>query len=410
MGFFTTGFLAELFGNPEGLMKKIILIIFLPLLGLMLLFAFPGNTALSVPSILIEGKELDAKQAEIVQYYMQSPVIADLENKEWVEKEKEKYSWCDKTEVRYDFNLYWQTVISIDSVLLKQDFRSADLDSVVDLALRFAERKSWTETYIERVKKTRTEKNADGTTSKETYYEEVEKTKAVIEVKTKSLEKVLSELNFTDLDKEIALNIYKTISGLDMEGNFNLVDSNFNLGDLKQYPPGSSKLPYFNQLDKRWGNLSYGSGTIKGSGCGPTSLAMVLAGLTGRSDINPKTMADWSLKNGHRAEGAGSYWSLMSSGGKAFGLDVSTVSRKDPNSIMKALSEGNPIIVSMGKGHFTQGGHFIVLTGVTADGRITVQDPASQKRSNQTWDLGLIMNESSKNAGANGSPFWVFKN
>lgn len=64
----------------------------------------------------------------------------------------------------------------------------------------------------------------------------------------------------------------------------------------------------------------------------------------------------------------------------------------------------------MGKGHFTNGGHFIVLRGITEDGKILVHDSASVNRSNQEWDLSLIMNESSKNGGANGSPFWIFSN
>ena len=39
-----------------------------------------------------------------------------------------------------------------------------------------------------------------------------------------------------------------------------------------------SEIPLFIQWDKRWGNFAYGrSGTIGSSGCGPTSLAMVLS-------------------------------------------------------------------------------------------------------------------------------------
>mgnify|MGYP003483381476 FL=1 len=47
----------------------------------------------------------------------------------------------------------------------------------------------------------------------------------------------------------------------------------------------------------------------------------------------------------------------------------------------------------MGPGHFTKGGHFIVLTGISEDGRITVADPNSEQRSNQTWDVNTIVNE-----------------
>lgn len=63
----------------------------------------------------------------------------------------------------------------------------------------------------------------------------------------------------------------------------------------------------------------------------------------------------------------------------------------------------------MGKGHFTNGGHFIVLRGITESGKILVHDFASVNRSNKEWNLSIIMNESSKNGGVNGSPFWIFR-
>ena len=44
---------------------------------------------------------------------------------------------------------------------------------------------------------------------------------------------------------------------------------------------------------------------------------------------------------------------------------------------------------------------------MTEDGKILVADPASVKRSNQEWELGIIVNEASRKAGS-GGPFWVF--
>ena len=38
-----------------------------------------------------------------------------------------------------------------------------------------------------------------------------------------------------------------------------------------------------------------------------------------------------------------------------------------------------------------------------------VADPASVKRSNKEWPLGIITNEAATRAGA-GGPFWVFSN
>jgi hypothetical protein len=47
----------------------------------------------------------------------------------------------------------------------------------------------------------------------------------------------------------------------------------------------------------------------------------------------------------------------------------------------------------MGPGDFTTTGHFIVLTGVNADGSITVNDPNSRENSRTDWDLQTIMSQ-----------------
>ena len=44
--------------------------------------------------------------------------------------------------------------------------------------------------------------------------------------------------------------------------------------------------------------------------------------------------------------------------------------------------------------------------GVTAEGKILVADPASRKRSEQEWDLSIILDEARKGAAA-GGPFWA---
>ncbi|MNI98061.1 hypothetical protein D3C73_1568290 [compost metagenome] len=48
----------------------------------------------------------------------------------------------------------------------------------------------------------------------------------------------------------------------------------------------------------------------------------------------------------------------------------------------------------------------MVLRGVTEEGDILVADSASRKRSGQTWDFSIILNEARKNAAA-GGPFWI---
>ena len=90
---------------------------------------------------------------------------------------------------------------------------------------------------------------------------------------------------------------------------------------------------------------------------------------------------------------------------KAWGLNVEGCTASEPQRILDALSDGKLVVAIMTKGHFTSGGHFIVLRGVQ-DGQILVADPASYRRSEKLWDLSIILNEASKRAGA-GGPFWL---
>lgn len=154
-----------------------------------------------------------------------------------------------------------------------------------------------------------------------------------------------------------------------------------------------SQTPLFIQWDKRWGNYAYGkSGTIGSSGCGPTSLSMVVVGLTGDTTVNPKVVADWSAANGHRVEGVGTAWSLFPAGAKKWGINCEELSVSS-SQISQKLREGKIIIASMGKGHFTNNGHFIVLRGITESGKILVNDPNSREKSNQEWSVSIIVNE-----------------
>jgi len=48
-----------------------------------------------------------------------------------------------------------------------------------------------------------------------------------------------------------------------------------------EFEDSSIDIVYFNQADSRWKDIAYGkAGTIGRSGCGPTSLAMVISALT----------------------------------------------------------------------------------------------------------------------------------
>ncbi len=170
------------------------------------------------------------------------------------------------------------------------------------------------------------------------------------------------------------------------------------------FADGGREVVYYNQLDERWEDVMYGtSSTIGQGGCGPTSMAIVISTLTGEAH-DPVELAQWSVENGYRCEGNGSYHMLIPSAAAAYGL--SCEKNLTAQGILDALSSGKLVVAIMSKGHFTRGGHFIVLRGITSDGKILVADPASYGRSQQEWDLLVIMEESNKAAGS-GGPYWA---
>ena len=133
-------------------------------------------------------------------------------------------------------------------------------------------------------------------------------------------------------------------------------------------------------------------------------MAMVVSSLTDDL-VDPVEMAKWSYEHGYWCSGSGSYHALIPAAAEAWGLPVSGCTASEPQRITDALSSGKLIVAIMSAGHFTSSGHFIVLRGVQ-DEKILVADPASRTRSEQGWELSIILNEASKAAGS-GGPFWI---
>lgn len=152
------------------------------------------------------------------------------------------------------------------------------------------------------------------------------------------------------------------------------------------------EIPFFLQWDRRWGYETYGSDFLAVTGCGPTCLSMVVCGLTGESEWNPLKVAQMAEDQGLYVEGAGSSWELMNAGARELGLTVSDVIF-DEQHIKAALEEGKPIICVVGPGDFTEGGHFLVLTGVDEDGRILLHDPNSILRTEESWEADRLMGQ-----------------
>lgn len=152
---------------------------------------------------------------------------------------------------------------------------------------------------------------------------------------------------------------------------------------------------------KDYADVSYGYGTtVSETGGGPVSMAMVISTLTDK-EVSPAEAASWSLEHGYRCEGNGTYWSYFDAYAKKNGLNC-TQSNVNSESIIDNLKNGNPIIMSVKEGTYTNEGQFIVLTGITEDGKIEIVDPSSEEKSQITYDLDLFMNE--------GTQQWVISN
>jgi|GEM_PF-2872007 len=173
----------------------------------------------------------------------------------------------------------------------------------------------------------------------------------------------------------------------------------------------SGMIPLFRQTDPRWCNIPFGDKNIYSSGCGPTSFAMVVSGLDGNLgswDLNgdgildPGEAAKYAQKSGYDTKPCA--WALFDqeSAGR-FGLKSS--GQLDPlaekDYVYEQLKEGYPVVASMHAGHFTGGGHFIVLTGVDSDGQVLINDPNPATGINK-FPMGDIAKEA--------NVFWIFSN
>lgn len=147
------------------------------------------------------------------------------------------------------------------------------------------------------------------------------------------------------------------------------------------------------QTDSRWANCDYSAEgektTIGKSGCGPTSMAMVLATYCDKS-VTPKTECAWALKNGYKAPHQGTYYGYFVPAAERYGLKCTRVNQSSiyGNSssschtlAAKALQQGNLVIACMGKGNWTSSGHYILCYDInTSKNIIYINDPNSTKK------------------------------
>lgn len=170
---------------------------------------------------------------------------------------------------------------------------------------------------------------------------------------------------------------------------------------------GGVDVVYFNQTDEERSGQMYGTDPLSTHGCGPTAMAMAVSSLT-EEMVDPEDMAALCVKRGYWSKGHGSNLSMVQGVAEAYGLKCVSVDLKtlDEDDLYQRLFTGDIFVALMTKGHFTKGGHFILLRGATLGGEILVADPASRDRSLIPWDLSMILDELSPSCH-DGAPLWL---
>lgn len=183
-----------------------------------------------------------------------------------------------------------------------------------------------------------------------------------------------TEVIESTIEEEQTLEIQETEDeGFEQQGEIAYESGESNSTNI--IPGEKIGLTYYSQIDSRWRNIMYSSKndssqTIGSSGCGPTASAMVVTSIKGT--ITPDTMASIYVDNGYRSANNGTYWSAF-----RYTADLFNIGYQETADIQKALQliqNNNYVIVSVGNGLFTTGGHYIVIVGIEGD-TLKIYDP-----------------------------------
>lgn len=159
------------------------------------------------------------------------------------------------------------------------------------------------------------------------------------------------------------------------------------------------EVPLYYQTD--YPSTPYGHGTISSSGCGITCLAMAATYLKDTSYLPDELAAQFGSLQMNNVQKIN--YAIEA-------LDLPLVcSPTKWEQMAEALRHGQIVILLVNdKSEFTDGQHFLVLTGMTGDGRVLVNDPFKPNYSNPDLADGFILgfSESDLSAGFDGG--WIF--
>ena len=207
---------------------------------------------------------------------------------------------------------------------------------------------------------------------------------------------------------------YSDLSLITVEGDFASVSVPGNVtctsGNLGAHGVPDELFTYYYQTDypnvafcgsTDWTEGCYsnptGKNTICTSGCGVTSLAMIVSTLSDEK-LDPIMANDEATARKACSPGAGSNDSIftnMSNNHSGFEVKGVEVSKSGADEIISALKNGALVAVNVqAQSPFTKGGHWIVIRGIASNGEVKVADPFSkEKTTSSTYNIYNFVDE-----------------
>lgn len=163
-------------------------------------------------------------------------------------------------------------------------------------------------------------------------------------------------------------------------------------------------ITYFNQSDYRWAKHKYGKSTpMYSAGCGPTTMAMVIDTIDPDNYITPDKMANIAYLKGCYIDGGGSTHNIVKKCADEYNIPVRAISASADN-IKNSLDNNKLVVALVGRGEFTEGGHFILITSIDKNGKLSIADPISIENTHKKWDANFIISQLKKSASS--GPLW----
>lgn len=173
----------------------------------------------------------------------------------------------------------------------------------------------------------------------------------------------------------------------------------------KERPAGSvGDYPRYYQGDDRWAKDAYGSGTIRGRGCGACALAMAVTGLTGQI-VEPPEIVSYLNSQGLNTADEGEGTNSASAIASKYGLTLEVVGKNDKEKIDAALKAGKVCMFSIysngiysGKGHYIlvykhdENGYYVVESGHFYDSDTAYSYEQTIGSSNNNGHINILGN------------------